>query len=360
MRQDAAGQRPERGQGRDAGMSVIGEPAAGMPTIDEVAAAAGVSKTTVSHVLSGNRPVAAATRARVEQVIAELGFQPSSVARSLKASRSHTVALVVPDVTNPFYPALARGLQSSLEADGYLNLLADTHGDPGRERIFIADAVARRVDGIVLAGLALSSADLAATVRAGIPVVSVGGQLADAGIDVVTADDARIAADAVRYLAGRGHQRIATVAGAQGNPPGRARLDGFRRGLTEAGLRADADLQIVSDWTRDGGFEGTAGLLALPYPPTAVFCANDLMAIGALDAARAAGVDVPSGLAVIGVDDIDAAALVDPPLTTMKIPAFDIGHTTGSLLLERIRAPRRHIPRRSVLVGHQLITRRSA
>jgi LacI family transcriptional regulator len=91
-----------------------------------------------------------------------------------------------------------------------------------------------------------------------------------------------------------------------------------------------------------------------------VFCANDLMAIGALDAARAAGVEVPHRLAVVGVDDIDAAALVDPPLTTMKIPAFDIGHTAGSLLLERIRAPRRHIPRRSVLVGHQLITRRSA
>jgi DNA-binding LacI/PurR family transcriptional regulator len=341
-------------------MNVADDPAGGLPTIDEVAAAAGVSKTTVSHVLSGNRPVAAATRARVEQVIAELGFRPSSVARSLKFSRSHTVALVVPDVTNPFYPALARGLQGSLEADGYLNLLADTHGDPGRERVFVADAVARRVDGIVLAGLALSADDLASTVRAGIPVVSVGGQLADSAIDVVTADDAQIAVDAVRYLAGRGHDRIATVAGAQSNPPGRARLEGYRRGLAEAGLAGDQQLQVVSDWTRDGGFEATAGLLALASPPTAVFCANDLMAIGALDAARAAGVEVPHRLAVVGVDDIDAAALVDPPLTTMKIPAFDIGHTAGSLLLERIRAPRRHIPRRSVLVGHQLITRRSA
>ncbi|MGN9809979.1 LacI family DNA-binding transcriptional regulator [Micromonospora sp. BQ11] len=341
-------------------MSGADEPTAGLPTIDEVAVAAGVSKTTVSHVLSGNRPVAAATRARVERVIAELGFQPSSVARSLKVSRSHTVALVVPDVTNPFYPALARGLQGSLESDGYLSLLADTHGDPGRERMFIADAVARRVDGIVLAGLALSAGDLAATVRAGIPVVSVGGQLAGSAIDVVTADDAQIAADAVAYLAGRGHERIAMVAGSQSNPPGRARLEGYRRGLVEAGLTADPQLQVISDWTRDGGFEATAGLLALSRPPTAVFCANDLMAIGALDAARAAEVDVPDGLAVVGVDDIDAAALVDPPLTTMKIPAFDIGHTAGSLLLERIRAPRRHIPRRSVMVGHQLITRRSA
>jgi LacI family transcriptional regulator len=329
-----------------------------VPTIETVAAAAGVSKTTVSHVLSGRRPVARDTRARVERVIEELGFRPSAVARSLSIARSHTVGLLVPDVTNPFYPALARGLQEAVREAGYLALLADAGGSADRERAFVEEAVSRRVDGLVLATVQLAPADLEPAHAAGLDVVAIGPQLAGAGADVVSADDVRIAADAVAHLVARGHRRIATVAGPADAEPGRGRLQGFRDAVRRHGLAPDDAPVRHGAFTREGGREATAELLALPAPPTAVFCANDLMAIGALDALRAAGLRVPADVAVIGVDDIDAAALVHPALSTVRVPAQEIGHAAGQLLLTRLGGA---VPpaRQTVLVAHELIARDS-
>jgi LacI family transcriptional regulator len=331
----------------------------GLPTIDEVAAAAQVSKTTVSHALSGNRPVAAGTQARIERAIEELGYRPSALARSLKLARSHTVGLIVPDVTNPFYPALARGLQEAVASYGYLALLADTGGDGTQERRFVDEAVDRRVDGLVLSTFDLHEADLDDAVRAGIATVSIGPQLSGRGIDVVSADDERAAGDAVEYLLERGHRRIATIAGPTATTLGAARLAGYRQRLAGAGVEPDPALVRAADWTRDGGHAAAAQLLALAAPPTAVFCANDMMAIGALDAARAAGIDVPGQLAVVGLDDIEAAALVTPALTTVRIPAHEVGRIAGELLLKRMEGPRTREPL-SVPVAHKLIVRNSA
>jgi DNA-binding LacI/PurR family transcriptional regulator len=329
-----------------------------VPTIETVAAAAGVSKTTVSHVLSGRRPVAPATRARVERVIAELGFRPSAVARSLSNARSHTVALLVPDVTNPFYPALARGLQEAVRDAGYLALLGDAGGSAEQERAFVEEAVSRRVDGLVLSTFQLEAADLAPALTAGITVVAIGPQLGEAQADVVSADDARIAVDAVAHLVQRGHRRIATVTGPADVEPGRGRLQGFHDGVRSHGLPTDAELVRDGGFTREGGHAATAALLALDEPPTAIFCANDLMAIGALDALRGAGLRVPTDVAVIGVDDIDAAALVTPALSTVRVPAQEIGHAAGQLLLSRLDGT---VPpaRQTVLVAHELIARDS-
>lgn len=331
-----------------------------LPTIDEVAAAAGVSKTTVSHVLSGRRPVAAATKARVLQVVGAMDFRPSGLATSLKKSRSLTVAVVVQDLTNPFYPALARGVQQSVHEAGYLNLLVDAGNDPATARTFVLDAVDRRVDGMVLAGLDIDAAGLAGVARAGIPVVSVGRALPGTLVDVVSANDVQVAFDAVAHLVARGHVRIAAISGPQSSGPGRDRLRGFTDGMQAAGLRTPQRLLATGDWTREGSHRAMAKLLALATPPTAVFCANDLMAIGALDAARERGIDVPGALAVIGVDDIDAASLVTPALTTVRIPATEIGRRAGHLLLERIATPRRGRDQlTNVHVDHDLIVRSS-
>jgi LacI family transcriptional regulator len=332
----------------------------GLPTIEEVAAAAKVSKTTVSHALSGNRPVAAATHARIERAIEELGYRPSALARSLKLARSHTVGLIVPDVTNPFYPALARGLQEAVGAHGYLALLADTGGEGTQERRFVDEAVDRRVDGLVLSTFDLLPNDLESAVRAGIAAVSIGPQLSGPGIDVVSADDKRAAGDAVEYLLERGHRRIATIAGPTATTLGAARLLGYRSRLAGAGVEPDPALVREADWTRDGGHAAAAELLALAEPPTAVFCANDLMAVGALDAAREAGVEVPGQLAVVGVDDIEAAGLVTPSLTTVRIPAHEVGRAGGELLLTRMQDPTRAREPVSVAVAHELIVRNSA
>lgn len=327
-----------------------------LPTIDDVAAAASVSKTTVSHVLSGNRPVAAATKARVLRVIEEIGFTPSAPARSLSIGRSHTLALMVPDVTNPYYPALARGLQDAVRPAGLLVLLSDTGGDTEQERAFLNEALERRVDGLVISSFGLTPADLEPAQRAGVPVISVGSQLASAETDVVSANDEQIGADAVDHVADRGHTRIATITGPEDVQPGVARLNGVRRRMGERGLKLLESSVIRSDFTRDGGRAAMQRLLERPSSPTAVVCANDLMAIGALDVAREQSLAVPAGLALIGVDDIDAAALVSPALTTIRLPAHEIGRSAGELLLGRIegRAP---TARRTVLVAHELIHR---
>ncbi len=342
--------------GRDASSQPVGITPGAMPTIEDVAAAARVSKTTVSHVLSGKRPVATATQAKVRRVIEELGFRPSALARGLTASRSHTVALMVPDVTNPFYPELARGLQEAVRSSGLLVLLADAANSAQQERAFLIEALERRVDGIVLSSFHLTAADLEPAIRQNVTTISVGPQLAGTQADVVSADDRQIGRDAVDHLVARGHKTIATITGPVDAQPGLGRFEGFRDEMRARKLRLP-ELRIAhSDFTREGGRAAMERLLESRTAPTAVFAANDLMAIGALDAARAAGLAVPADLAVLGVDDIDAAALVSPALSTVRVPAREIGHAAGSLLVDRIDGV---LPpaRRTVLVAHELIQR---
>lgn len=334
----------------------------GQATIASVAAAAGVSKTTVSHVLSGRRPVSSATRASVMAVVEQLRYRPNALARSLTALRSHTVAVLVNDVLNPFYPALARGVQDAVHGSGYVNLLLDAAGDPARVREFLGIALDRRVDGVVLASLEVDGSDVHEVRRAGVPVVAVGVPLHDsirAEVDVVTSDDRLLAADAVAALVALGHVRIAMICGPQDSSPGALRAAGYRAACTKAGLRVTASMIATGDWTRDGGQQAMSELLTARTPPTAVLCANDLMAIGAVDTCRANGVSVPHDIAVHGIDDIDAASLVTPALSTVHIPATTIGHQAGTLLLERMGAGSVDPEPRHLTIGHQLIKRAS-
>jgi LacI family transcriptional regulator len=326
--------------------------------IQAVADAAGVSKTTVSHVLSGKRPVSAATRRRVEKVMADLGYQPNFFAQALNRKKSNTLALIVQDLTNPFYPALARGLQSAVGGSDQVVLLFDAGAGDRLTHAFVQDAISRRVDGVVVA-LSDFAEDLAELSRAGVPVVSVGPQSDQVPMDWVTANDESIGFDAVMYLADAGHERIATIAGPVTKAPGAQRYAGYRRALTELGLPAPDELTVPADWTRDGGHRAMNELLQLTRRPTAVFCANDLMAIGAIDAIQQAGLRVPDDVAVVGVDDIDAAGFVRPALSTVRVPAEEIGRAAGELLMHRITAGETE-SHRHVHVQHTLISRDSA
>ncbi len=305
----------------------------GRTTIAEVAALAGVSRTTVSHVLSGNRPVAAATRERVERTIDELRFRPNGVARSLRTRRSDTIALVIPDITNPYYPMLARGLDDAVSGR-YRTYICNTDAVRERELEFIADVADRHVDGMVIVSFQLEAADLHHILDLGMPVVSLGARVDDARVDVVLTDDEHGAFEATRHLIRRGHVRVGMIRGARGTDL--QRYNGYRRGLAESEIRFEAELTSDGAWTRSGGAHAMRTLLALPEPPTAVFSANDLMAIGAMDAAREATLSIPEDLALVGYDDIEAAALVNPPLTTIINPAYEAGRVAGRLLAERI------------------------
>lgn len=332
----------------------------GIVTIDDVAKAAGVSKTTVSHVLSGKRPVATSTRKHVEKVMGDLGFQPNFFARALNNNRSNTIALVAQDITNPFYPALARGVQRSVLASGHVVLLFDGDAGPQATRTFIQSAIQRRVDGMVVAVSDIDT-EIAQVLRAGIPVVAVGASVSELELDWVTADDVRLAQDVVDRFATAGHTAIATISGPHYRAPGGLRQRGYETALANHRLPLREDYVVQGDWTREGGFEAMRQLLMLSERPTAVFCANDLMAIGAIDAARQEGLSIPGDVAIVGVDDIAASSLVNPRLTTVRIPAEGIGKAAGELLLHRIdhnndlESPPRHI-----LVQHRLIVRDSA
>ena len=329
------------------------------PTIGDVAERAGVSKTTVSHVLSGRRPVARTTRERVERSIRDLGYRPDGLARSLRTQRTHLVALLIPDITNPFYPVLARGLDSGMDESGYHVVICNTDSDPERGLQFVTEVYDRRVDGIVLDSFAMSVEQLRQrTGGPALPVVWIGADFADQpGIDIVRSDDEQGAFDATTHLIRRGCRRVAMIDGAPGG--GAPRNDGLRRALAAAGMAPGGATVSHGGWTREGGARAMAGLLEGTPRPDGVFCANDLMAIGALDVLRERGVAVPDEVAVVGFDDIDAAAIVTPSLTSVVNPAFETGRIAGALLLERMTGAYTG-PQRAVTLPCRLVARASA
>jgi LacI family transcriptional regulator len=327
-------------------------------TIADVATRARVSKTTVSHVLSGKRPVAPATRLRVNAAIAELGYRPDGLARSLRTRRSHMVALVIPDITNPFYPVLARGLEDGMQGGGYRSFICNTDGRLELEEEFLHEAMDRGVDGLVMDSFSMRSDRLSARVRNGVSVVRVGTTaIDDPGFDAVHANDRRGAFDAVRHLVGRGCRRVAMIQGPAG--AGQKRNEGYLQALDEAGLPHDPELVVSGEWTREGGEMAALRLLDLEEPPTGIFCANDLMALGVLDAARELGVRIPGQVALVGFDDIEAAELVTPALTTVSNPAYETGLMAGILLLERMMGAYTGAPRTATLPC-RLVTRATA
>jgi LacI family transcriptional regulator len=311
-------------------------PAQSRVTINQVAALAGVSPTTVSHVLSGKRLVAEETRDTVHAAIRTLGYRPNHVARSLRTRRSHMIAVVVPDITNTFYSVLTRGLADTLDGQAYGTYVCNTDGLLDRETTFLDDMLDRGADGIVLAAVDRASVGALKPADLGVPVVCVGHGLDHPRIDVVTVDDEQGSYEATRHLLLRKPRRVAMIQGpidAGGN-----RIVGFSRAMGEARRAVDPRLMMIGDWTRRGGHQAMQQLLAgsARQRPDAVFCANDLMAIGAVDALREAGLAVPDEVAVVGFDDVDAATIVHPSLTTVVNPSYDIGASAGRLLLSRL------------------------
>lgn len=326
-------------------------------TIGDVAAHARVSKTTVSHVLSGRRPVAEGTRERVRLAIAELGYRPDGVARSLRTSRSHLVALLIPDISNPYYPELARGLESGMAGAGYHVVICNTDSVHGQELAFVADMTDRRIDGIVLDSFSLGVDQFRAVAGPSLPVVWIGADSSDhPEIDVVKSDDEQGAFDATTHLLRRGRMRVAMIDGTPGS--GAPRSDGYRKALRAMRPASRASIRH-GNWTREGGAKAMLELLETEPAPDAVFCANDLMAIGAIDTIRDRGMRVPHDIAIVGFDDIDAAAMISPPLTSVVNPAFETGRVAGGLLMDRMTGSFDG-PQRAVTLPCQLVERASS
>lgn len=336
-----------------------------MVTIADVAKRAGVSQTTVSHALSGKRPVAPQTQARIAQVIKDLNFRPSALARSLRVQYTQTIALVIPDITNPFYPTIARGLQDILIQSGYYVFICNTESAIDQEITFLTEAISRHVDGIVLASHYDRTNALQEFLDEKIPLISLESSINLPNVDIVSSDDYQGARHAIEYLLQKGHRRIGMIGSSQHHPTYEIRKAGYRDALLVAGIPYDENIVVQKDFTRSGGLEATQYLLdqfkhtLRENRPTALFCANDMVAIGAMDAIRKGGLSIPDDIAIVGYDDIEAAALIHPALTTVLNPAYKIGQTIGQLLLERIRGTY-HGPSRHITIPYQFIQRESA
>jgi LacI family transcriptional regulator len=300
-------------------------------SIKDVAAAAGVSPTTVSHVLSGNRPVNEETAARVRSVVNRLGYVPASLARSLQAGFTSVIGLLIPDISNAFFADLAKGAEDAAHDLGYGLILCNTEFDAEREDHYLGMIRSRFVDGMVYAAGSPPSRSRLEALMGSFPIA-----LADEEVEglegalIATADHAaggRLVGDHLREL---GHRRALVLTGPRALKSSIARASGFRQAF-----RGDV-VERVGDFKESSGHGLVAEFLAEEgrLDRTAVFAANDLMAFGAIAALREAGLDVPRDVSVVGFDDIRVASLISPALTTVRQPAYDVGRTATAQLLQ--------------------------
>lgn len=332
------------------------------PTQADVARLAAVSQAMVSYVVNGTSTVSVPeeTRRRVLDAVESLGYVPHSAARSLRTQKSSTIAGIIPDITNPFYPAFERGIQDVADTHGYDLITYNTDGVAAKELKYLQAAQQGRIDGFVATFFHVTVMDLRPLLERGVAIVrleSTRKEVAHVPLDNIYVDNVAAARTATSYLIGRGHHRIAMLTGQSG--PRQARVQGYRQALAEQGIPVDETLLQGSDFHEGGGFQAMRELLKRLPRPTAVFAANDLMAMGALIALREAGMRVPDDIAIVGFDDIPVAKLVNPPLTTISQFPEQLGRRAAGMLFERLSGT---VPEggRSELMPHELIVRESA
>ncbi len=334
------------------------------PTQADVARAAGVSQTVVSSVLNGSSHVsiADATRERVLAAADDLGYVMDGAARSLRTGKSLQVAILIPDITNPFYPAFERGIQDIADDRGYDLVAYNTDGLRPKELRTLRSVQRARVDGVIATPFQLTVADFAPLLHQGVPVV-VFGELTREHVtpvlDSIYVDDYAAAGELVAYRIDRGYRPIGMVAGSGDVLRREGRVRAYRRFLIERGLPQEAMLARGGDPTEAGGYAAMRELLARAPLPRGVFAANDMMALGALVAIREAGLRVPDDIALAGFDDITVARLANPPLTTVAQFPERLGRRAAEMLFERLDGTVLGEGRR-VEMPYELIVRASA
>jgi LacI family transcriptional regulator/LacI family repressor for deo operon, udp, cdd, tsx, nupC, and nupG len=331
-----------------------------MASLHEVARRAHVSTATVSRVLNKSDKVLPQTRAAVERALRELNYHPNRVARRLRMKRkcAQLVGLIIPDFQNPFYAEIARGVEDIAYGNNYALLLCNSDENPRKERFYLDVLCAEAVDGIVLPPFDERNAEVSHVIKSGIPVVCVDRSLAKVQTDLVEVDNYRGAFEAVTHLIEKGHRRIGLIEGRPHVSTNRERRRGYLDAHVAAGLTAPDDLMRAGDLRLESGRALTTELIALSHPPTALFVGNNLMAVGALAALRQHGRRVPHDVAIVGFDDLPWAESLDPPLTAVRQPAYEVGRQAMELLLKRIAEPGR--PPVTIRLMPQLIVRRSS
>lgn len=329
-----------------------------MSTIRDVARLAGVSPITVSRVLNHAGPVNAETRTRVETAIAELNYVPNILARSFRSKHTETLALVLTDITNPFWTRVARGVEDVARQAGYSLILCNTDEDEQIQAKTIHLLLQKQVDGLLLVPRHGSLALIERIRQQRVPVVVLDRRLDGIPVDIVRGDSEGGAYRLARLLVENGHRRIALLGGPADVPTAADRAAGFRRALGEAGCLPEGQV-LFGEYSYASGRAMAQQVLALSPRPTALFAGNNLIATGALHAVRAAGLRVPEQISIVCFDDFPSELLVEPFFTTAMQPAYELGRQAAQLLLDRLAELLPAQPREIVLPV-EVITRRSS
>jgi LacI family transcriptional regulator len=297
-------------------------------------------------------------RERVLSAMNELGYQPNALARSLRRKETYTLGVIIPNSADPFFAEVTRGIEDTCFEQGYNIILCNSDGELDKELFYTNVLTKKRVDGILFLAAGGKSTTHIRTVQArGTPLVVVDRYTPDLAVDTVLIDNARGGWLATHHLIELGHQRIGCISGPSDITLSAERVTGYRRALQEAALPIDETVIFKGNFQYESGFEAVQRLLTRPDPPTAIFACNDLMAIGAVNAAVKCGWRVPAHLSIIGFDDIRMASYLNPLLTTIAQPKYEMGTIATTMLLERLHNP--EMPPRQKLLDTQLVVRES-
>jgi LacI family transcriptional regulator len=316
---------------------------------------------TVSRVINHPARVAPATRERVERAIRDLGFVPNVLARQLLRGRTHTIALLVSDISNPFFTQIARGVEDVAQRNGYTVIFGNSDESAEKELQYLHALLGRRVDGLLIAAAGNASrATLELLTQRGTPLVLIDRAIDGIAADLVIGDNAGGAQTLTQHLLKLGHHRIGLINGRRDVSTARDRQRGYEQALRASGIEPDTALIVESNYRRDGGYRAMRQLLALPADrrPTAIFACNNFLAVGAVEALREAQLAAPDDLALVSFDDLELASALDPFLTVVAQPARSFGTIGAQFLFERLEGGAALAPRRVVLTP-ELIVRRS-
>jgi LacI family transcriptional regulator len=333
------------------------------PTVKDIAELAGVSATAVSMALKNNPRISEKTRERILAIAKKLHYRPNYAARSLIGGQSHTIGLVITSIINPFYPELAKGIEDKAMESGYNIILCSTNYDPRLQDYFIDILRSKGVDGIIFSSVGVSDPHVKRLVDEGFPFVLVNRRVLDPSledrIDYVVLDNFAGGYMAAEHILNLGHRRIAVVAGSFSASTARERIEGTKKALADRGLELDNELIAECDFSKEKAYEATGRLLSLTSPPTAILAQNDFMALGVRDAVLERGLGIPSDVALVGFDDIEAASIRGVEITTINQKKYEMGALAVEILTAKIENRDNGASVKHVVLKPEIIIRKS-
>ncbi|MGB9779554.1 LacI family DNA-binding transcriptional regulator [Caldanaerobacter sp.] len=328
-------------------------------TIKDIARLANVSVTTVSRVIN-NKPegVSEETRQKILKLVRELGYQPNAIARGLVTKKTKTIGLIIPDISNPFFPDIARGVEDSAHIYGYNVFLCNTDDNLEKESEYIKALKEKYVDGIIFTSSSIPKHEhIIELVESGIPVVIMDRRVDSENIYGVFLDNYEGGYIATKHLIDLGHEKIGCITGPLHTKSARERLEGYKKALLDSGIKIDEKLIFEGDYKINGGIIGAERLLKDNKDMSAIFACNDLMAYGAYKTIRSFGYKIPDDISVVGFDDIQLSQILEPQLTTIKQPAYDMGLTAARMLIKLIEGKK--LKKKIINFRPQLVIRQS-